>query len=96
MFKQKVPWCTSIVMSPEELSFLYTMKGGGPKQGTEGSYDWSALASFRGQIDSTTVTRILAGTGQTSLTNEGPCQVHWGNLSTSWQDVNEINLKFIE
>ena len=36
----------------------------------------------------------LADTRQTSLTNEGPCLVHWGNLSTSWPDVNEINLKF--
>ena len=36
----------------------------------------------------------LADTGQTSLTNEGPCPVQWGNLSTSWPDVNKINLKF--
>ena len=36
----------------------------------------------------------LSDTGQTSLTNEGPCLVCLGNLSTSWPDVNEINLKF--
>ena len=47
-----------MVMSPEELSFLYATKGGGPKQGMEGGYDWSALASFRGQIDNTTATQM--------------------------------------
>ena len=36
-YQQKVPWCTSMVMSPEELSFLYATKGGGPKQGMEGA-----------------------------------------------------------
>ena len=47
-----------MVMSPEELSFLYSMKRGGPKQGAEGGCDWSALATFRGQIDSTAVARM--------------------------------------
>ena len=47
-----------MVMSPEELSFLFAMKGGGPKQGMEGGYDWSALASFRRQIDSATAARM--------------------------------------
>ena len=47
---QKEPWCTSEVMSPEELSFLYATKRGGSKQGMEGGCNWSALASFRGQI----------------------------------------------
>ena len=47
-----------MVMSPVELSFLYATKGGGPKQGMEGGYDWSALASFRGWIDSTAATRM--------------------------------------
>ena len=48
-----------MVMSPEELSFLYAMRGGGPKQGMEGGYGWSALASFRGQIDSITAARMF-------------------------------------
>ena len=47
-----------MVMSPEELSFLYATKRGGPKQGMEGGYDWSTLANFMGQIDSTAVTRM--------------------------------------
>ena len=47
-----------MVMSPEELSFLYAMKGGRSKQGMEGGYDWSALAIFRGQIDSTTAAKM--------------------------------------
>ena len=36
-YLQKEPWCTSMVMSPGELSFLYAMKRGGPKQGMEGA-----------------------------------------------------------
>ena len=47
-----------MVMSPEELSFLYAMKGGGPKQEMEGGYEWLALASFRGQIDNTAAARM--------------------------------------
>ena len=47
-----------------------------------------------GRLTAQLPTGCLADTGQTSLTNEGPCPVHWGNLSTSWPDVNEINLKF--
>ena len=57
-----------MVMLPEELSFLYAMKRGGPKQGMEGGYDWSALASFGGQIDSAAVTR-MSGRHQKSLIN---------------------------
>ena len=30
-------WYTSMVMSPEELSFLYATERGGPKQGMEGA-----------------------------------------------------------
>ena len=71
------------------------MKGGRPKEGTEGGYNWSALASFRGQIDSTAATRMSSRHQKTSLTNEGPCPIHWGNLSTSWPDVNEINFKIL-
>ena len=54
-------------MSPEELSFLYAMKRGRPKQGMEGGCDWSALASFRRQIDRTAVIRMFGG--------------HWMNLT---------------
>ena len=57
-----------MVMLPEELSFLYAMKGGGPKQGMEGGYDLLALASFREQIDSTAATR-MSGRHQTNLIN---------------------------
>ena len=57
-----------MVMSHEELSFLYATKEGGPKAGNGRGYDWSALASFRGQIDSTAVTR-MSGRHQTNLIN---------------------------
>ena len=55
-----------MVMSPEDLSFLYAKKVGGPGQRTERGYDWSALASFKGQIDSTAVT-MMSGRHQTNL-----------------------------
>ena len=55
-------------MSPEEISFLYATKAGGPKQGMEGDYDWLALASFRGQIDNTAAAR-MSGRHQTNLIN---------------------------
>ena len=67
-YLQKEPWCTSMVMSPEGLSFSYAMKRGGPKQGMEGGYDWSALARFRDQIDRAAVTR-MPGRHQTNLIN---------------------------
>ena len=57
-FWQKVPLHTSIVMSPGNLPFYVLQKGEGQSGGTEGGYDWSALMSFKGQIDSTTVARI--------------------------------------
>ena len=57
-----------MVMSPEELSFLYATKRGGSKQGMKGGYDWSALASFRGVIDSTAATR-MSGRHQLNLIN---------------------------
>ena len=41
----------------QEPSLLCAMKGGGPKWGTERGYHWSALASFKGWIDSTTTTQ---------------------------------------
>ena len=56
-----------MVMSPEELCFLYATKGG-PKQGMEGGYNWSALASFRGEIDRAAVTR-MSGRHQMNLIN---------------------------
>ena len=36
-YLQKECWHTSLVMSPEEFSFLYAIKRGGPKQGMEGA-----------------------------------------------------------
>ena len=79
-YLQKEPWHTSMVMSPEELCFLYVMKRCGPKQGTEGGCDWSASGDrFTGQL----LPGCLADTRQTLLTNEGPCLAFWGNLSTS-------------
>ena len=41
----KKPWYTPMVMSPAELSLLYAMKRGGPRQGKEGAVIgqlWSA------------------------------------------------------
>ena len=42
--------CSTLLLKPHhfttssaELSLLYAMKWGGPKQGKEGGYDWSAL-----------------------------------------------------
>ena len=93
-YLQKEPWYTSMVVWPEELSFSYAMKRGGPKQGTEGGCSWSALASFRGQIDRTAVARMPGRHWTHLLTNEGPCLVYWGNLSTSWTYRKGINLKF--
>ena len=57
-----------MVMSPQELSFLYAMKRGGPKQGMEGDCNWSALASFSGQIDRTAVTG-MSGRHRMNLIN---------------------------
>ena len=37
---------TMVMMSPAELSLLYAMKGGGSKQGQEGSCDWAALSDL--------------------------------------------------
>ena len=51
-----------------ESSLLCSMKGEGQKQGTEGGYDWSALASFKRWIDITTVARMFGG-HWTHLTN---------------------------
>ena len=31
------PWCTSMMMAPAELSFLYSAKGDGPKHRKEGA-----------------------------------------------------------
>ena len=56
-------------MSPTEPSLLYAMKRGEPKQGKEGGCDWSALVSFRGQIDREAVTRMSGRHQMTSLGN---------------------------
>ena len=47
----------------------------GQKKGMEGGYDWSVLASFRGQIDRAAVTRMSGG-HQTNLINQ------WGAMSS--------------
>ena len=81
-------------MSPEELSFLYATKGAGQsreQKGTMIGWLWPASGD---RLTAQLLPGYLADTRQTSLTNEGPCPVHWCNLSTSWPDVNEINLKF--
>ena len=52
------------------------------------------LVSFWGETDREAVTRMSGRHQTTSLTNEGPCLVHWGNLSTFWTYGNKINLKF--
>ena len=70
----------SMVMSPEELSFLYAMKGGRPKQGTEGGYDWSALASFGEQIDSTATTRMSGRLMRGHVQFVGVISVHPGQM----------------
>ena len=77
-----------------EPFFLCAMKGGLPKQGMEGAVIGQLWQGSGGRLTTQLLPGCLADTGQTSLTNEGPCLVHWGNLCTSWPDVNEINLKF--
>ena len=72
-------------MSPGKPSFLWALRGGGPKQEMEGDYDCSAS---RGGLTAQLLPGCLEDTGHTLLTNEGPCPVHWGNLSASWPDVN--------
>ena len=58
-----------MVMSPAELSLLYAMKKGGPKEGQDGGFDWIALVSFVGQIDRETVIRMSGRHWMTSLGN---------------------------
>ena len=89
-----------MVMSRAELSLLYAMKRDGPKQGQEGGCDLAVLVSFGGQIDRDAVTRMsgrhrMISLG-TSLTDEGPCLVCGGNLSSSWTYGNDINLRCSE
>ena len=57
-----------MVMSPEEPSFLYATKGGGPKQGTEGGTIGQLWLAFRGQIDMEAVIR-MSGRHWTNLIN---------------------------
>ena len=58
-----------MLMSPAELSLLYSTKGGGPKQGKEEGCDWSVLISFGGQIDGEAVTRMSDRHWMISLRN---------------------------
>ena len=81
-------------MSPEQLSFLYVMKGGGQSREWKGVMIGQLWPASGDKLAAQLLPGCLADTGQTSLTNEGPCMVCWGNLSTSWPDVNEIHLKF--
>ena len=81
-------------MSPDELSFLYAMKGVGQSREWNGVMIGQLWAASGDRLTAQLLPGCLADTRQTSLTNEGPCLVCWGNLSTSLPDVNEINLKF--
>ena len=72
-----------MVMSPEELSFLYAMKRGRPKQGMKGVVIGQLWPASGDKLTAQLSPGCLADTGQTSLTNEGPCSVHCGDLSTS-------------
>ena len=72
-----------MVMSPKELSFLYAMKGGGPKQGMEGGSIGHLWPASCDRLTAHLSPGCLTDTRQTSLTNERPCPVHWGNVSTS-------------
>ena len=90
-YLQKEPWHTSMVMSAEELSFLCYEKGWTKARNGSGLQ----LGSFGGgRLTGQLSPGCLADTGQTSLINEGPCPVHWGNLSTSWTYGKGIYLKF--
>ena len=87
-----------MVMSPAELSLLYAMKMGGPKQGLEGTVIGQFWSGLGDRLTGKLLPGCLADTRQshygTSLINEGPCPVCWGDLSTSWTYGNEINLEF--
>ena len=81
-------------MSPGNLPFYVLQKGEGQSGGWKGAMIGQLWPASRGGLTAQLPPGCMADTGCTSLTNEGPYLVHWGNLSTSWPDVNEINLKF--
>ena len=56
---------------------------------------WSGWGQHPGALTGKLSPGCLADTGQTSLTNEGLCPVHWGELTTSWPDGNKINFKLL-
>ena len=69
-------------------------KGVGQSRGQKGAIIGQLWPASGDRFTAQLPPGCLADTRQTSLTNEEPYPVHWGNLSTSWPDVNEINLKF--
>ena len=82
-YLQKEPWHTSVVMSPEVLSFLYAMKRVDQNKEWKGAVIGQLWPTLGDRLTGQLSPGCLADTGQTSLTNEGPCLVHWGNLYTS-------------
>ena len=73
-------------MSPARLLFCAQQKG--VDQGKEGKrlpLVSLGTASW-GRLTEKLSPGCLADTRQMPLTNEGPCLVHWGELSTSWPD----------
>ena len=94
MFKHHCKWkrnpgAHQNVMSPAGPLLLCTAKG--VVQG----WEWRGLPLVRlgtasgGRLTGKLSPACLADNRQTSLTNEGLCLVHWGELSTSWPDSNE-------
>ena len=81
-------------MSSGNLPFYVLQMGEGQSGGQKGTMIGQLWPVSGGRLAAQLPPGCLADTGQTSLTNEGPCPVSWGNLGTSWPDVNEINLKF--
>ena len=84
----------SNVMSPGNLPFYVLQKGEGQSREWKEAMIGQLRPASRGGLTAQLLPGCLADTRCTSLANEGPCPVCWGNLSTSWPDVNEINLKF--
>ena len=81
-------------MSPGKLPFYVLQKGEGQSRGQKGVMIGQLWPASGGRLTAQLPPGCQPDTRRTSLTNEGPCPVHWGNLGTSWPDVTEINLKF--
>ena len=64
-------------MLPEEFSFLYATKRGGPKQGRKGAMIGQLWPASGDRLTVQLPPGCLADTRQTSITTEGPCLVHW-------------------